>query len=75
MSLFQSGFTRASLCRDTENGTQEPLDIQTYLRKTSECGLGVEEHSIVTKSMSELADPEPSRRKRNTRSKYTKYLL
>ena len=74
MSLFQFGFTRASSCCDTENGTQEPLDIPTYLRNTSECGLGVEEHSIVTKSASELADPEPSQRKRKTCGKYTEFF-
>ena len=73
MFLFQFGFTRASSSCDTENGIQEPLDIPTYLPNVSECGLGVEEHSIVTTSVSELADPEPSRRKRKTRGKYTEY--
>ena len=61
------------MSRDTENSIQEPLDIPTYLPNTSECGLGIEEHSIVTTSVSELADPEPSRRKRRTRGKYTEY--
>ena len=73
MSLFQFHFTRASSSRDTENGTQEQLDSPTYLPNTSEYGLGVEEHSIVTTSVSELADPEPSRRKRKNGGKYTEY--
>ena len=72
MSLFQFGFTRSS-SRGTENDTQEPSDIPNYLPNASECGLGVEEHSIVTTSVSEFADPEPSRKKRKIRGKYTEY--
>ena len=62
MSLFQFGFTRSSR-NGTESNTQEPLDIPSYLLNASECGLGVEEHLIVTTSVSEFADPEPSRKK------------
>ena len=66
MSLFQFGFTRSSR-NGIENNTQEPLDIPSYLPNALECGLGIEEHSIVTTSVSEFADPEPSRKKRKIR--------
>ena len=72
MSLFQFGFTRSS-SHGTENNTQEPLDIPSYLPNMSECGLGVEEHMAVTIGVSEYADPEPSRKKRKIRGKYTEY--
>lgn len=57
----------------TANGNRELLHVQSYLPSVSDCGIGIEEHLSVTNSVSELADPEPSRKKEKTRGKYAEY--
>ena len=45
----------------------------TKLAHVEKTGLGIEEHSTDTAFASELADPEPSVKKRETKVSYTRY--
>ena len=71
MSLFQFGFTRQSRLSNSQQAARS-LSLP-HLPEASECGLGLEEHSAVITSMSELVNPEPSAKKRKTKGHYTHY--
>ena len=58
MSLFQFGFARAPRSPESSNSVQNLLNYN--IPSPSECGLGEKEHSTVTASVSQLADPDSS---------------
>ena len=72
MSLFQFGFTRVNSLRQTSQ-SDDSCSVPDYLPLSSESGLGVEEHHTVTSVVSELADPEPTRKRRKTMGHYIHY--
>ena len=65
MSLFQFGFTRVNSSQASQS--DDSCSVPDYLPLPSECGLGVEEHRTVTSAVSDLADPEPTRKRRKLR--------
>ena len=72
MFLSSFGFRkRSSETGNESQATNKPL--LTYLSEHMESELGIEEHSLVTTAVQELADPDPQPKRRKTSGKYATY--